>query len=164
MNKPEKHDALLALAIGLMGDPVAESTKKGVREAITRDPMESALMAVLVGSYFFYHAEKGQNPKVNTFGDALVFVSTSMSVGYSDIFPKTEKGKLIATALQTFGPAMSSQILDPPKAEEPKAIEASEAHATQREILAKLDAILEELKAARLGEKAAEALPVKEPG
>ena len=77
-------------------------------------------------------------------------MSTSLSVGYSDIFPRTEKGKLIATALQTFGPAMSSQILNPPKAEAPPALPLNdEALATQKEILGKLDAILEELKAAR---------------
>ena len=111
-------------------------------------------MAVLVGGYFFYQAEKGQNPKVNTMGDALVFVSTSLSVGYSDIFPKTEKGKLIATALQTFGPAISAQVLDPPKAKEepppPAALPASdEMLKNQREILNTLGAILDELKASR---------------
>jgi hypothetical protein len=149
-----KHDALIALAAALMGDPVAESAKNKLRDALTRDPMESALMAVLVGGYFFYQAEKGQNPKVNTMGDALVFVSTSLSVGYSDIFPKTEKGKLIATALQTFGPAISSQVLDPPKAKEepppPAALPASdEMLKNQREILDTLGAILDELKASR---------------
>jgi voltage-gated potassium channel len=153
--KTEKHDALLALAAALMGDPLAEGAKNKVRDTLTRDPMESALMAVLVGGYFFYHAEKGQNPKVNTLGDALVFVSTSLSVGYSDIFPRTEKGKLIATALQTFGPAISSQVLDPPKAKTeppaPPALTASdEALANQREILSTLGQILDELKRARV--------------
>jgi voltage-gated potassium channel len=150
-SKGASHDALLALAAMLMGDPLLEKPKANLRDAITRDPMESALMAVLVGGFFFYHAEKGQNPKVNTIADALVFVSTSLSVGYSDIFPRTEKGKLIATALQTFGPAVSSQILDPPRVDAAPALPAAaDALATQKEILEKLDAILGELKAARL--------------
>src|SRR6202000_342496 len=83
-----------------------------VRDTLVKDPLESVLMTVLVGSYLFFHAEKNENPKVKTMSDAMGFVSTSLSVGYSDIFPKTEKGKLIASALQTFGPALSARALD----------------------------------------------------
>lgn len=147
-----KHEALMALAVSLLGDPLVESAKDDVRAALTKDPIESAMMAILVGSYAFFQAENGINPKVQTFGDALVFVSTSMSVGYSDILPRTERGKIIASAIQTFGPAMAARILDPPRKEEEaekraSAVQAAHAAETQQQILQRLDAILEALKA-----------------
>lgn len=118
--------------------------KVKLRNTLNADPIGSVLGTVILGSILFLEAEKGTNPKVTTFADALVFVSTSLSVGYSDIFPKTEKGKLIATALQTFGPSMTAQMLDPPH------IASSQVEmqnlALQGQILDKLDAILSELK------------------
>jgi hypothetical protein len=147
--KKEKHDALIALAVAMMGDPLAAEARSELREALTADPMQSALLALLVGSHLFYQAEKGQNPKVNTIGDALVLVSTSFSVGSGDNFAVTEKGKLIVSALTTYGPALGAQILNPPAAETAPSSPA-ESLAAQREIVAKLDAILEELRAARL--------------
>jgi len=134
-------EVLLAVGAALaLQQPFASSLKRKFRAGLTKDPIDSLLMTVLIGGQLFYKAEKGHNPKVNTLSDALVFVSTSISVGYSDIFPKTEAGKLIATALQTFGPALSAQGLDP-------AHIASNQHndeqlETQRQILGKLDAIL----------------------
>ena len=47
---------------------------------------------VLALSYLFYQAEKGHNPKVESYYDALVYISTCMSVGYADIFAKTSAG------------------------------------------------------------------------
>lgn len=138
---------LLAVAATSLRGGTGPSLKDRFRDVVTKDPIESMLVALLVGSHLFYKAEKDVNPKVQTMADALVFVSTSMSVGYSDIFPKTEGGKLIATALQTFGPAMSAQALEKPHI-------ASHTHEdetleTQRQIVSKLDAILAELKASR---------------
>lgn len=144
-NEKGKQEALMALAVTLLGDPLVESAKSDLREALVKDPIESAMMAILVGSYAFYQAEKGINPKVVTFGDALVFISTSMSVGYSDIFPRTERGKIIASAIQTFGPSMTARLLDPPSKQEED--EKRAAQQTQEAILHKLDAILEALKA-----------------
>lgn len=142
----------MAVAAAALRDPIVASFKDEIRDTLTRDPIDSVMMTVLVGSYLFYHAEKGENPKVNTFADALVFVSTSLSVGYSDIFARTEKGKVIATVLQSFGPAMTARILDAPAKEEPPPPPPPadpELLATQRELLGKLDLILEELRAQR---------------
>ena len=151
-NKPaqkadRKGELLLSLAIAALRDPLFEGLKNDVRTALTEDPLESVLLTVLIGSHLFYQAEKDINPKVVTFNDALVFVSTSISVGYSDIFAKTEKGKLIATALQTFGPALSAQALDKPHVSSNRMDE--EHLSTQHKMLDKLDAILSELKAQR---------------
>ncbi len=137
---------MLALA-GLAVSDQGNDLKASLRSAVHADPMGSALGTILIGSMLFFEAEKHDNPKVKTLGDALVFVSTSMSVGYSDIFPKTEKGKLIATALQTLGPAMTAQILDAPRVAS-SAIE-TETLALQAKILDRLDDILTELKTQR---------------
>lgn len=146
-------ELLLAVAAAALRDPIVESFKDDFRETLTRDPIDSVMMTVLVGSYLFFHAEKGENPKVVTFADALVFVSTSLSVGYSDIFPRTDKGKLIATALQMFGPAMTARVLDPKSSASPAPPPPSpEMLDVQREMLGKLDAILEELRAQRHGD------------
>lgn len=141
-------DARKALLVWL-GSQLVEDELDGLktlfRDKLTADPIGSMLTTVLMGGVLFFEAEKEHNPKVNSLSDALVFVSTSMSVGYSDIFPKTEQGKLIATALQTFGPALSAQALDPPHIASNK--HEDDVLDVQRQLLGKLDAILTELKA-----------------
>ena len=97
-----------------MGRSALDRFKGGVRDGFARDPMGSVLAAVLGGAWMFYKAERGHNPKVKSYYDALVYVSTNLSVGYSDIFARTPRGKAIGTALMTYGPAMSSKIFDTP--------------------------------------------------
>ena len=87
-------------------------------EAAREDPANTAFATVICASYLFFLAERGANPKVKTFGDALVFISTNMSVGYSDIFARTEAGKYIASAVMTVGPAMVAQLFAPTAAEQ----------------------------------------------
>lgn len=86
-----------------------------VRAKADAEPMQAALTAVLGGAALFYRAEHGVNPKVRRFEDALVFCTTCMSVGYSDIFARTPTGKAVASLLMTFGPALSARLLDAPK-------------------------------------------------
>lgn len=99
-----------------MGKGALDRFKGGVREGFAKDPMGSVLAAVLGGAWLFYQAERGHNPKVKSYYDALVYVSTNLSVGYSDIFAKTPRGKAIGTALMTYGPAMAAKIFDAPTA------------------------------------------------
>ena len=99
-----------------MGKDALDRFKGGVREGFAKDPMGSVLATVLGGAWLFYKAERGHNPKVKSYYDALVYVSTNLSVGYSDIFAKTPRGKAIGTALMTYGPAMSAKIFDTPTA------------------------------------------------
>jgi hypothetical protein len=135
--------ALGQLAAGLLGKAGGElgwgTMKSGVREALTRDPLDSLAATILGGSYLFYVAEKGKNPKVTSFWDALVFITTCLSVGYDDVFARTDAGKAIASFVMTFGPTLSARALDAPAAEEEAA--AAEALAVQKAILARLDAI-----------------------
>ncbi len=97
-----------------MGKDALDRFKGGVREGFAKDPMGSVLATVLGGAWLFYTAERGHNPKVKSYYDALVYVSTNLSVGYSDIFAKTPRGKAIGTALMTYGPAMAAKIFDAP--------------------------------------------------
>ncbi len=126
-----------------------DGLKQRIRDAAGRDPMESIAVTVLGGALLFFYAEKGHNPKVRTYFDALVYVSTCVSVGYADIFPQTKTGKAIASALMTFGPAIAASALEPPVGQEraepadPKLLEV------QCLIVDKLDAILGELKATK---------------
>lgn len=111
--------------------------KTALRDGVARDPLDALVVTVLGGSFLFYVAEKDVNPKVKTYWDALVYVSTCLSVGYADIFAKTPAGQAIATAIMTVGPAMAAKALDPPAGQQTDPV------------VEKLDAILAELVRAR---------------
>jgi voltage-gated potassium channel len=150
---------VLSLAGGGGGGELSYASLKGeLKRAIANDPFDATIATVLGGAFLFYVAEKGHNPKVETYWDALVFISTCLSVGYADVFARTPAGKVIAAAIMTFGPAMSGAILDGPSAsrgEEERVEKVQSAEVTsellqvQRTIVEKLDAILEVLRADR---------------
>jgi len=154
-----------------MGKGALDRFKGGVRDGFARDPMGSVLAAVLGGAWMFYKAERGHNPKVKSYYDALVYVSTNLSVGYSDIFARTPRGKAIGTALMTYGPAMSSRIFDTPTgptapvpapaavaaaAPAPAPAPAPSAMLGSKEVLDRLDRILAVLEANRDASRAAQ--------
>lgn len=119
-----------------------ETLKNALREGVARDPLDALVVTVLGGSFLFYMAEKDENPKVKTYWDALVYISTCLSVGYADIFARTKAGQAIATAVMTVGPAMAAKALDPPGAQ----AQDEQSLVVQKAIVEKLDAILAELK------------------
>jgi hypothetical protein len=106
-------------------------------------PAQNTLVILGLAAVLFYQAERGVNPKVNTIYDALEYCSSSLSVGYTNIFPKTPIGKLVATMLMTYGPALSGAILDGPRS----ARRDPANDPTQQKILATLEQILTELRA-----------------
>jgi hypothetical protein len=123
-----------------------------MRDYQAREPANAIALSVLGAAAAFYVAERGRNPKVSSFYDALVFAATNLSVGYSDIFAKTPSGKAIGALLMTYGPALATRALDPPGAPAPisgvptpHASGVSDA-AVDR-IVASLDAILAQLRA-----------------
>jgi len=67
---------------------------------------------VCTAAALFLCAEEGHNPSVKTYWDALHYVSTSLSVGYANIFPVTQAGKAIGAVVQMLGPALSARALD----------------------------------------------------
>ena len=142
--------AIRALASATVGGGLTyDGFKRSLRDAVAKDPFDATVVTVLGGAFLFYLAEKGQNPKVTTYWDALVFVSTCLSVGYADIFARTPAGQAIASALMTLGPAMSGAMLEVPAAEGRKDEASDRVLEVQKIIADKLDAILGELRAQR---------------
>jgi voltage-gated potassium channel len=146
--------ALGQIATGLLtsqagGDLSYGTLKRGFREVLRRDPLESIAAVVLGGSYLFYLAEKGRNPKVESFWDALNFITTCLSVGYDDVYAKTDSGKALASFVMTFGPALADAALDPPAGEiaAPTVTVSPESLEVQKAILARLTAIQAALEA-----------------
>ena len=148
--------ALLTLgllsACTLRGGPGDAMTRlhEKLRDYQAREPANAILLTVLASAAAFYAAERGRNPKVGSFYDALVYAATNLSVGYSDIFAKTPGGKAIGALLMTYGPALATRALDPPgspssstPAPQPNAVSDG---AVDR-IVASLDAILDQLRA-----------------
>jgi hypothetical protein len=106
-------------------------------ESLSCNPLEAVTLLVAGGGLLFFWAERGRNPKVNTYWDAVHYIATSLSVGYAAIFPETDAGKAIGALVQMVGPSLSSRMLNLP--EEPKP--SGDALVAE-----KLDAILAELK------------------
>ncbi len=125
-------------------DASYQSLKSAIRDGVTRDPLDALIVTVAGGAFLFWLAEKDENPKCTTYIEALVYISTCLSVGYADIFARTPTGRAIATAVMTVGPAMAAKALDPPRDTNAPVDDASLA--VQKAIVEKLDAILGELK------------------
>jgi hypothetical protein len=141
--------AVLASLATTNGETSYDAWKKSLKGAVSRDPFDALVVMVVGGAFLFYLAERGKNPKVNSYVDALLFLSTCVSVGYADVFACTPAGKAIASAVMTFGPAMSGGIFDAAPSSE--ATSTPELLAVQKAIVDKLDAILVELRASRAG-------------
>jgi hypothetical protein len=107
------------------------------------NPTRNLLGFVGLSTVLLYLAERGKNPKVQDIFDALVYCTTNISVGYSDIFARTPAGKAVGSTLMTFGPAMAAKVLDGPK--DGRATARDGLH--QEQILQTLRQILEQLKA-----------------
>jgi voltage-gated potassium channel len=153
---PEQGAELVALLLSLTGGaggPSGESSlsyaglKREVQAAVAKDPFDATVVTVFGGAFLFYMAEKGKNPKVESYWDALVFISTCLSVGYHDVFARTPGGKAIATAVMTIGPALSGAIFDAPAAEKARA--EQEAIRVQQAIVGTLGEILAELRSGK---------------
>jgi len=150
--------ALIALLLSVTGEAALggaggggalsyPSIKQGIKQAVAKDPFDATVATVFGGAFLFYLAEKGKNPKVLSYWDALVFISTCLSVGYHDVFARTPPGKAIAAAVMTIGPALSGAIFDGSANEKEKA--EKEALAVQQAIVGKLGEILAELRSAK---------------
>ena len=123
-----------------------------MRDYQAREPANAIVLTVLSAAAAFYVAERGRNPKIASFYDALVYAATNVSVGYSDIFAKTPGGKAIGALLMTYGPALATRALDPPGAPAPFAgvtptHPTGVSDAAVDRIVASLDAILDQLRA-----------------
>lgn len=103
-------------------------------------PAQNTLIILGLGAVLFFLAERQENPKVNTIYDALEYCSSSLSVGYTSIYPQTPLGKTVATLLMTYGPALTGAILEGPKQSH------ESLHTTEERVLTTLEQILVELR------------------
>jgi len=140
---------LLGVGSGKPPEQWLESAHGYFRDKQAEDPMNAVVFTVLAGAAAFYSAERDQNPKVTSYFAALEYVATSLSVGYSDIFPKTEAGKAIASTLMTYGPALAARVFDVPHEAKERAAEGERSEAALRDIAGKLELILQELQSQR---------------
>lgn len=106
--------ALAAAAEPDFGLEALDRLKSAMRRRYSEDPIDATVTTVLVASWLFYRAERGKNPRINSFYDALLYVATNLAAGENDLFAQTSAGKLIGSALLTFGPAMVTRVLDEP--------------------------------------------------
>jgi hypothetical protein len=140
-----------ALALSALGRVLAaqdlggafDSAKRKLRAAVSRDPLDALIVTCLGGAWLFFVAEKDENEKVRSFWDALVFVTTSLSVGYANMFAVTPAGKAIASVLMTIGPTMAARALDAPAAE--RAAQEHAALDTQRALIERIDALVQRI-------------------
>lgn len=115
-------------------------------DAVKQNPLES-LATLLIGSaVIFLAVESPVNPRVKTFWDALYYISTCASVGYSDIFARTNTGKAISSLVMMFGPALTAQVFERPE-QQPAPAQPPEWQA----VIERLDAILAELQQLQQG-------------
>jgi voltage-gated potassium channel len=125
--------------LSLLAPELLSDSKAALLDYAQQEPLDALVSITLVGAQLFFRAEHGSNPKVKSFNDALVFVTTNLSVGYCDIYAMTEPGKQIAALLMTIGPALAARAFD--KSREQLAAEAREEEAYRGAMLAKLDQI-----------------------
>ena len=114
------------------------------KEALNRNPLQSLVGLVLAGSAVYWLAEREKNEKARSFWEALEYVSTCASVGYSNIFPPTPVGRIVAPLLFVLGPSLAAKALDhPSNGESPGGAAIPPG---QQAILGRLDEILLELR------------------
>jgi voltage-gated potassium channel len=114
------------------------------KEALNRNPLQSLAALVLGGSVVYWAAEREKNEKVQSFWEALEYVSTCASVGYSNIFPATAMGRVVASLLFVLGPSLAAKALDHPS--EGAHPGGAAIPPGQQAILTRLDEILFELR------------------
>jgi voltage-gated potassium channel len=141
-SSPKDSNALLPLALAFLAVDGSEGgftqLKTDVRTWAKRDPIDALLAMVVGGGIAFYMAERDTNPACATPWDGILYMSTSLSVGYDNLFPTTTTGHMLATICQTFGPALAAQALEEPAGSQPD---------TNAQILARLDEIVRLLSA-----------------
>ena len=81
---------------------------------VNANPLEANTEFLGLTAWAFYQAEKGVNPKIQTYIDSFYYISTCASVGYSDIFAVTQTGRAIAALVMMLGPALTNKALDHP--------------------------------------------------
>jgi hypothetical protein len=89
-----------------------QTWKNRLLDAAADNPLETLVSVVLGSAWLLYQAEHETNEGFNTYDDALYYVSTCLSVGYANVFPKTQAGKFVAALVMMIGPSLSSWVVE----------------------------------------------------
>lgn len=81
---------------------------------VNTNPLEANVELLGLAAWAFFEAEKGVNPKIQTYIDSFYYISTCASVGYADMFAITQTGRTIAAIVMMLGPALTGKALDYP--------------------------------------------------
>jgi hypothetical protein len=82
---------------------------------VEANPLDANLEFLGLAAWAFYQAEKGHNPRIQTYIDSFYYISTCASVGYADMFAATQSGRTIAALVMMIGPSLTGKALDRPK-------------------------------------------------
>ena len=82
---------------------------------VAANPLEANVEFLGLAAWAFYQAEKGANPKIQTYVDAFYYISTCASVGYADMFAVTQTGRTITAIVMMIGPSLTSRALNYPE-------------------------------------------------
>lgn len=125
--------------------------KERLQDMAVDNPLETLVVGVLGSAWVFYLAERGENEAVNTYDDALYYISTCLSVGYANIFPRTQMGKFVAAVVMMLGPSLANWLLEGRLVARSTADPSNSARPDLAPVIDKLDAILQVLKAQQTG-------------
>jgi voltage-gated potassium channel len=90
--------ALGFLSIGL------RSSKRALRHRRFHHVLLVAASVMVLGAFGLWIIERGENEALASFTDALWWaITTTTTVGYGDIYPRTGEGRLIAVVLMLTG-------------------------------------------------------------
>jgi hypothetical protein len=81
---------------------------------VNANPLDANVEFLGLAAWAFYQAEKGVNPKIQTYVDAFYYISTCASVGFADMFAVTQVGRTIAGIVMMVGPSLTGRALNYP--------------------------------------------------
>src|SRR5690349_4462163 len=81
---------------------------------VNANPLEANAEFLGLAAWAFYQAEKGVNPKIQTYVDSFYYISTCASVGFADMFAATQAGRTIAAIVMMLGPSLTGRALNYP--------------------------------------------------
>ena len=84
---------------------------------VNANPLDANVEFLGLAAWAFYQAEKGVNPKIQTYVDAFYYISTCASVGFADMFAATQAGRTIAGIVMMVGPSLTGRALNYPESD-----------------------------------------------
>lgn len=106
------HTDLREKIFALLGQK--DEYEKRFLDWVNANPLEANVEFLGLAAWAFYEAEKGVNPKIETYIDSFYYISTCASVGYADMFAVTQTGRTIAAIVMMLGPSLTGRALDYP--------------------------------------------------